>query len=139
MIIGFTGSSRLGMSPKQRSAFENRLIRVLFGTRGEFHHGDCIRCDAEAHKIARSLGIPIFIHPPIDPKKRAFCLGGTLLPVKEYLERNQDIVDCCDRLIATPMHMYEESRSGTWSTIRYALRLQKPVAIVWRDGTVEDR
>ena len=53
---------------------------------------------------------------------------------KRYLERNRDIVDACDILIACPRTLKEELRSGTWATVRYARKVGKPVAILWNNG-----
>ena len=45
--IGFTGT-RQGMTAEQKSALRN----LLDGGAGDFHHGDCIGADSEAHGIA---------------------------------------------------------------------------------------
>jgi hypothetical protein len=97
----------------------------------EFHHGDCVGADAEADDlIAQIGGCKIVIHPPDNPRKRAFKTrypGRIVLPAKPYLMRNHDIVDATDILIAAPKTNEEELRSGTWATIRYAMKQGKEV------------
>jgi hypothetical protein len=56
---------------------------------------------------------------------------------KEYLDRNHDIVDSSDLLIAVSESTVEVLRSGTWATIRYAKKLRKPIKIIYPDGKVE--
>ena len=71
------------------------------------------------------------IHPPNIKDKRAFCNDYRFsFPEKPYLERNHDIVDNSDVLIATPKESVEQIRSGTWATIRYAKKLNKPIMIM---------
>ena len=120
------------MTIRQRIA----LKEYLDGREGEFHHGDCIGSDAEAHDIALSLGFYMVIHPPINESKRAFRTGH-ILKRKSYLIRNRGIVDSTDRLLATPNEDYERLRSGTWSTIRYAKKCGKLVTIIFPDGSTE--
>lgn len=126
MKVGFTGT--------QQGVDANRLLRFKYflseNAATEFHHGDCIGADEQAHTIARELGISIFIHPPFNQTKRAFCQGGTELPMKEYLARNRDIVDSTDMLIALPKTTIEQIRSGTWATIRYARNVNKRIIIL---------
>lgn len=133
MKIGFTGTQE-GMSDRQKG--ELRTILSIITTWGvvEFHHGDCIGADAEADAIARSVGCRIFIHPPSDPKKRAYCgqTGDVQYAPEPYLDRNRNIVDNTERLIAAPRSDTEEVRSGTWSTVRYARRVGKPVEVLER-------
>lgn len=53
------------------------------------------------------------------------------LPSKPPLERNKDIVDMCDILIAVPIDPeVEEKRSGTWATIRYCRKKGKKIVII---------
>ena len=103
------------------------------------HHGDCIGADTDAHNLVvdyfkenlYSFVGRIIIHPPIIEYKRSFCKAKTVLPPKPYLERNHDIVDSSDVLIATPKEMEQQLRSGTWATIRYAVKTKKPVNILY--------
>lgn len=126
MKIGFTGS-RWGMSNQQKYTLED-LLRAIKPE--EFHHGDCVGADAEAHRIALMLNIPVIIHPPGNPTNRAFCDGGTVLPTAPYNTRNHGIVDDTDILIAAPQSEEQVIRSGTWATIRYATKINRRVEII---------
>lgn len=132
MKIGFTGTQR-GMTIAQIQSFEAGL-RLVFEPGAEFHHGDCIGADAEAYTIAVGLGFKIVIHPPIDPKKRAWCRADDIRQPKPYLDRNHDIVDATDFLIATPGEEAEQLRSGTWATVRYARKIGRKVLIIKPSG-----
>lgn len=136
MKIGFTGTQK-GMNIYQKELFLSILSAVKDET-NSFHHGDCIGADKEAHdlvdaRIDRWLfkGV-IVIHPPSDSKKRAFCTTTEIYmrKPKPYIERNKDIVNEIDILIACPKSPKEELRSGTWATIRYARKQGKPVFIL---------
>lgn len=132
MKIGFTGTQH-GMTPDQKHTVVNLLSR----RDGEFHHGDCIGADADAHDIAENLPYWIVSHPPINDAKRAHKKAHEFREPKDYLARNRDIVDETERLLATPREFEEELRSGTWATIRYARTRGRPVFIVLPDGKVQ--
>jgi hypothetical protein len=129
-IVGFTGTQR-GMTPEQKNEFKS-LIEAINPV--EFHHGDCIGADEQAHYIVADT-VDVVIHPPIDPKKRAFCQGTTLTE-KPFLKRNHDIVDAASVLIAAPGETNEVLRSGTWATIRYAHKTNTRTIIIYPDGSV---
>ena len=133
--IGFSGT-RLGMTIKERADLESFLIlarRPFLNTSEfelcEFHHGDCVGADAEAHEIATRLGYVVVVHPSTHPL-RAHCAAKTILPIRKPLDRNHDIVDSTDMLVAAPSSKTEVLRSGTWATIRYARKHDKPVIIL---------
>lgn len=128
MIIGFTGTQR-GLSATQHAA----LVEFFSKTEvTEFHHGDCIGADAEAHDIATEYGIRIVIHPPLFAGKRACKSADVVLPPLSYLERNHAIVDAVELLVVAPESNKEELRSGTWATYRYAKKLNKPRLVLHR-------
>jgi hypothetical protein len=134
LVVGFTGT-QVGMTDKQKRTFKD-LIPEL--NPSVFRHGDCIGADEQAHKVVRKhTHAQIIVHPPDKVDKRAFCEGDKVLAVKPYLNRNHDIVDDSDLLIACPREFKEQLRSGTWATIRYARSKRKPVYIIWPDGTME--
>lgn len=158
MKVGFTGTRR-GMTADQSATLRERLGRkyTSWTMFSEFHHGDCVGADEQAHDMMRvllarnwPLRVDIIVHPPEDPRWRAGCGGEEGEPVKilepkEYLERDREIVDCTDLLIACPSQFYQGGdiakvggygRSGTWYTVRYALKLRRPVLVIWADGSV---
>lgn len=125
VVVGFTGT-RGDITPEQVNWLVGRMMTL--GTT-ELHHGDCEGADAMAHALGRWLGVRIVVHPPEDTRHRAFCPDpDEVLPAKPYLDRNHDIVDVCDVLLALPDGP-ERLRSGTWSTVRYAWRTGKRVEV----------
>jgi len=128
MIGAFTGT-QLGMTLGQRVVFALTL-RDLCIT--ELHVGDCVGADAEATRIAQAVGVATVCHPPVRPVKRAFTEGHKeVLPARDYLERDRDMVDAAAVLIAAPAGP-ERNRSGTWYTVRYARGRDKPVVLIPR-------
>jgi hypothetical protein len=134
--FGFTGT-RLGMPQAQKAALRDFLSHGS----GEFHHGDCIGADSEAHDIAAECGYCIVLHPPSDPALRAWRVvpDHMMRPKRPYLDRNRDIVRDTDSLIATPAEAEEQQRSGTWSTVRFARKQGKPVVSILPGGTIRQR
>lgn len=129
--IGFTGTQH-GMTEAQQLRFRAILGLLTVDT---FHHGDCIGADSQVHDIVleKSPRTHLIIHPPINGAKRAFK-NGQLLPAKDYITRNHDIVDGTDVLIACPNTFCDRLRSGTWATIRYARKCFKPITIILPNG-----
>lgn len=137
--IGFTGA-RAGMTAAQKLAFLELLPSLRNGEL-VLRHGDCVGADADAHDLAASLGSQIIIHPGIASDGvmhfRAWKNGAAVSfrEPKLYLERDRDIVDLSDLVIATPAGP-PQVRSGTWYTIRYARKRRKALYIIEPDGTV---
>jgi hypothetical protein len=127
MKVGITGTQQ-GMNARQRQLL-HMALHDLVAT--ELHHGDCLGVDAQAHLIARELGLFIVTHPPGNMSKRAHCIGDEVRTPKPYLERNHDIVDEVEYLIAIPKGNTEELRSGTWATVRYARRIGRKHYIIF--------
>lgn len=132
-LVGFTGN-RHGFNTLQKNLFEYYVRKYR---QFEFHHGDCVGCDSEAHNVVTKLASSTTIaHPPENPKQRAYCSADIILPEKPYLVRNHDIVDATDILIAVPGQIDEVKRSGTWATIRYARNQNKKILIIRPNGAV---
>jgi hypothetical protein len=130
MKIGFTGT-QIGMSLHQKEQF---VLGMLDLNPTEFHHGDCIGADAEAHDIVREFfpDVKIVAHPPEFSGKRAFKKCDEYRMPLPYLVRNHIIVDETDFLFGSPKDDIEELRSGTWATIRYSRKLNKQQRILTR-------
>jgi len=135
--IGVT-ATRGDVTNKQMRNFHRTIIAL---DAREGHHGDALGGDKFAHGAMKQHSMRVIIHPPTDPKARAFCRGNVTRPAKDYLHRNHDIVDETDILIAMPKDETEQLRSGTWATVRYARRLQRPIYLLLPSGkiTIENK
>lgn len=134
LVLGFTGT-REGLTPHQHATLL-KLFYELDPT--EVHHGDCIGADTSAHDCAIEINAKIVLHPPKDDELRAFCQADEEWPEKDYLARDRDIASVCDKLIACPKEDHEIIRSGTWTTVRYARKLHKPITIIWPNGEIKN-
>ena len=132
--IGFTGTSDLSGVDSERH--ENLVLVFHELKRKGFtvvHHGDCVGADQLCHDSALEVGLKIVIHPPKDPKKRAFCTADADEVREEfgYIARNHHIVNETQVLVAMPKIIgKEELRSGTWATVRYARKVGRLITYV---------
>ncbi|HEY6019598.1 MAG TPA: hypothetical protein VIY48_06745 [Candidatus Paceibacterota bacterium] len=115
------------MTDKQRLALRLLLKRLTKPL--QFHHGDCKGADEEAAEIALGLGIYVISHPS-NTEPRAHTRSHEEWDIDKPLERNRDIVNASDILIAAPSSLKEQLRSGTWATIRYARHMCLPTIIL---------
>jgi hypothetical protein len=145
-IFGITGTQH-GANEVQLAALGSFIRHP---TTTGIHHGDCIGVDAQAHWIAYQASKNIDVHPPSDPRKRAWCdhtIGGfhdgeytgklTIHRMFAYRTRNYHIVDRCEHLLVIPHLMVEEIYSGTWMTTRYARKKRRSHTIIWPDGNLQ--
>ena len=139
--IGFTGTQD-GLT-----GFQIQKLLCIVGQLNdislikEAHHGDCIGGDYVFHKLCNSCGVKLILHPPVESCKRAFCnkefkseVECAVLEEKKYIDRNHDIVDNTNFLIACPRKDTEEVRSGTWATICYARKQNKHIIIIYPEN-----
>lgn len=136
MVVGMSGTRR-GMTDAQKTVF----MRMLLEHKATIlHHGDCNGADAEAHAMAKRLGLGIETHPCAS-YERAYCEGATKEhPVYPPLIRNLHIIGASDLMIATPAQTTPQMRgSGTWHVIRHTPKQKKPLIIIWPDGSTEAR
>lgn len=138
MILGMTGT-RNPITDAQR-----KWLRDVVSNTGQLHHGACVGADEEGHAAAMLVPTVIVVHPPTDERLMMPSWKWTqreaiyVMTAKPYLERNRDIVNDTDRMIALPDGP-ERPKGGTWYTVRYALSVGKGVTICYPDGSVEDR
>lgn len=135
--VGITGT-RQGMTSFQLEAIENILTFFMkfYNELLYFRHGDCLGADAEGHDIADKLGYQPIIHPPTNPKYRAFKKSNIILPEYPYLTRDRHIVNNSNLMLATPNSRKYNQRSGTWYTYNYAEKQQVPRILIHIDGEI---
>ena len=139
MRIGFTGTRR-GMTHYQERRFSSWVAASGVTL---FRHGCCHGADEQAALIVNQLPQKptIFGHPSdlneLTSKNALAVCDDTAQP-EPPLSRNRDIVNGSDVIVACPRLRIEEHRSGTWATIRYARKIDKPLVIFWPDGTVTE-
>lgn len=132
--IGFTGN-RYGITSEQK----NQIISILDKYDNLIvSHGDCVGSDTDFHNLCmnyrtehQNKKIKIHIYPPNNSKLRAFNQGDLIMDEKPYLQRNLNIIKNSSILIACPIDKNkEELRSGTWSTIRKARKLNLMIILL---------
>lgn len=132
MKIGITGT-RNGMNLNQQRWLISALV-INKAKIKEVHHGDCQGVDYECATLAAECKFKTVSHPPKYEKWRAFHQSDEIREPKDYRDRNEDIVNECDLLIAIPRENEEQWKGGTWQTFRYALCLKK--GLYWFCQTV---
>lgn len=140
MIVGFT-VTREGMDKGQVHQLLEHLA-ILYSqppvglfARHEFHHGDAIGADSQAHDLVRKHfpNVHIEIHPCDLMSQRAYKQGDRTHEPLPPLKRNRNIVRACSLLLVAPVTNIEETGSGTWSTKRYAEKTGVEYKLLWRN------
>ena len=116
----------------------------------ELHDGDCKGADAQLYDLAGAFGVRRVLHPPTNPKNRAFCGLRDCVLIDEattdiwteypYFVRDRHIVDASQVMVATPKQYFEtedKMPGGTWYTIYYTREQNLPLAIVWPNGLIK--
>jgi hypothetical protein len=123
--VGFTGTHK-GAESLQLWLLQEKLKVLKEEGFDEFHHGQCIGADQQAAMIAKELGFRVVAHPGLakDPANLLYRSewdgNDEVLEAKPFIERDHDIVDATEVMLATPLTYGETVRSGTWTTVRYA-------------------
>lgn len=138
--IAFTGN-RGGMTPAQRQTLE-KLIEGYGLGHSIFHHGCAAGSDFQAAMIAREWGLWVVGHPGKNAYDEVVSnltsADNETCDPESYIDRNRIMVRKGDLVIAAPRQTFEERRSGTWATIRYARTLERHIYIIWPDGTIKE-
>jgi hypothetical protein len=125
--VGFTGTHK-GACAAQLAVAEAKLKSLKDEGFDEFHHGACIGADEQVAKIAKGLGYRVVAHPglaknPANLMYRSEWDGNDeVREAKPFIKRDRDIVDETEAMIATPLTYGETTPSGTWTTVRYAVK-----------------
>lgn len=134
--IGVTGT-RDGMNKTQLTDL-SALLKSKFTAGSEFHHGDCVGVDVEAAKVAKELGYRIICHPPEEEKLRGYFESDEYRTPDSYFARNRDIVNDTSMLIVIPYQDSPQRKGGTWYTHNYAVKVGKPVNILYPGRQIEN-
>lgn len=135
MIIGFTGT-RNTLTPVQLRNLIAGLMKLGEGWEGL--HGDCIGADETFDKVCKELGLETSCRPCTFTNMRAYSTKAIAEPTNP-MARNREIAADCDRLFACPPNEEELKKgSGTWATIRYGKKANKPVTIFYPSGLIEE-
>lgn len=138
MIFGVTGSRT--EPTREQKKYLSKFLSDIFRT-GELHHGACVGVDEYSVLVAYPLGYNIVAHPAKGTNYKsdaAIAHSNQVLLSKPPLERNHDIVNACQGLIAVPSGTNEILRSGTWATIRFAEEIGRKIIFIWPDGTTSN-
>jgi predicted Rossmann fold nucleotide-binding protein DprA/Smf involved in DNA uptake len=139
MIVGFTGTQNPGPTPRQHDAMRRFLAGMQMS---RFVHGAAPGCDTLAHNIVEQAhrGIVIELHPSNLGFRSSILyepIGNLeIYPELPPLERNRVIIRRIHGLLAVPRTDIEETRSGTWATVRYAREIGLPIYVVKQNGQV---
>lgn len=130
---GFTGT-RAGMKVAQLMRVQTILKR---GKPHIVRHGCAFGADTEFHAVWREHSNQFAdVWPASEDRAALFRDQQNVFvqPVMPPLMRNEEIVKRDALLIAAPHTSREELRSGTWTTIRCARNLNRPIIILWPSG-----
>jgi hypothetical protein len=122
---GFTGTHK-GAQAIQLELAKQKLMLLKQEGFSELHHGMCIGADEQVAKIAKELGFRVVAHPGLakDPTNLLYRSewdgNDEVREAKPFIERDHDIVNETEVMLATPLTYEEITRSGTWTTVRYA-------------------
>lgn len=142
MKLGYTGTRR-GMTISQWGTIQDLMTELWVpGKRNEWHDGDAIGGDDQAHKSAEMLksrfSTELHGHPCNKPDQRAFNDFDFLHEIKAPLVRNRDMVNVTETFLAAPYEYKNVPRgSGTWATIRYCAQVERVTWLVWPNGKAE--
>lgn len=138
-VITMTGTRHAHkLTTQQKQNFSDYLRQLLLDGYTHLQHGDALGADVFAHHQAALLGLQVIIHPPVEPKFRAFCHSEDIRIPESYKVRNQNMVESCSLVLALPANNTERLRSGTWMTVRMARKQGLPIVIFYPDGRVSD-
>jgi len=139
MKLGFSGT-RHGMTQRQRNVFTNYIKRERPTI---LDHGGCIGGDAQAHAITRYvLRLACLVNVwPTDgewcariPESEGVVVHDPMPP----LDRNRVIVNRVDVMFIAPLTAFEQIRSGTWATYRYARTVGRQVIVCTPEGELRE-
>jgi hypothetical protein len=133
--VGFTGTQHSGVVTDVRlRKLRDKLRRLRRNGADEFHHGDCLGMDAIAAELARLVGYRLVAYPGHIVRARANTKADVRHPPKYTLDRNHDIVDAVQLMLAVPedpeRELWGRAGGGTWATVHYAQKVGRKVVLL---------
>jgi hypothetical protein len=126
------------MTDEQKAVVSATLVHYVDDGVPIFHNGLAVGADHEAAIIAKGLGYYIMGYPSDDKRQTCSFIPDHYAQEPKYpTERNPDIVNASELMLAAPDGFFPKRRSGTWSTIRCSIRTGTPITIIYPDGTTE--
>lgn len=132
-------ATRAGLTMAQEQVILHtlRLVRIVGAPKAILHHADCKGGDAVAHRIARSLGFKVEVHPPDVLEMRAYCDADAVWRPSPPRIRQRDLVGCGRVVIAAPCTEEEEMRTSTWAVVRLARESRRALWLVLPSGALK--
>lgn len=138
--IGLTGNREFP-TQEQVTIFCS-LLNTLTGNTVTFHHGGCIGSDETMHHLIHHYYPNCIIHLYPSTFKDMWGIqpdeADWSQEPKKALERDLDIVNASEILIALSPTEEEILRSGTWATLRYMKKANKPFIIIPPTGKLRN-
>jgi hypothetical protein len=135
-VLSFTGIAD-GLTMPQRRIITNQLIRYD-PAQHAFAVGGAPGVDIEVALQGLHLGFHVHAvlpSAPYHPEGAVACTTHEVVAPgrnasESYMKRNSRLAEICYCMVAFPATNTERLRSGTWSTVRRARTLGRPVRII---------
>ena len=134
--VGFTGT-REGLTFLQRRTLKELVKRITEGSDVLEHdivflHGSAVGADSSFHVMC--LGHRREVYPSTRTKKVLSGMKTIVRPARPSLERNRNIVDSSDMVIACPKK--DAEGGGTVFTMGYAIETGVRLVVILYDGSM---
>lgn len=139
MRVGFSGT-RQGMTNDQVLQVHMLLGDLRSAGATQATHGMCQGADKQFHDMAKALSYFVIGCPGVTTDGYQYFRSNVecdlVMPEKPFLIRNRNIINESDVILITPKETREQFKgSGTWASIRYARTANKPLVVIWPDGS----
>jgi predicted Rossmann fold nucleotide-binding protein DprA/Smf involved in DNA uptake len=139
LIVGFSGTAG-EMTRPQRAALTAFFINRVVEKDSIVFHGGCVGVDQYVHSLCLKHGVLVEVFPSVKHDHWFVPAGsyswGRVHEAMLPLERNHVIAEVPARLVAVPETETMVLRSGTWATVRYALKANRPVILILPNGSI---
>ena len=127
---------------QQRARDRHRLTLPRARCENTAARASCIASEVQPVDAAQVSPWPalsvIVVHPgPLDDlPNQAGRVGDSRRENLPHMRRNRNLVMSSMVMIAAPFEPVEQAQGGTWRTVEMTRKAKRPLAIVWRNGSV---